>query len=72
MKHKVDISVLPHVIKVVMGFLRAKCNHLCIVSTFIITFIFRQFKTAEDVPAPYKSDTNVLLGNKSLFTYFHF
>ena len=48
-----------------------KYNHLCIVSTFIITFIFRQFKTAEDVPAPYKSDTKVLLGNKSLFTYFH-
>lgn len=27
-----------------------------------LNFIFRQFKTAEDVPAPYKSDTKVLVG----------
>ena len=35
-----------------------------------LNFIFRQFKTAEDVPAPYKSDTRVLVGIVTIMYLF--
>ena len=39
------------------------CIQILNIYIFIAShLIFRQFKTAEDVPAPYKNDTKVLLG----------
>ena len=35
-----------------------------------VKLIFRQFKTAEDVPAPYKSDTKVLVGIVTIIYLF--